>query len=277
MSNCEWMFGDAATGLLGINAMCTLNPLRWTGAVAFDQAIEELSKINESGSRPIICKVPAGISSKEHRFETTQEAIDFLKDNDPKRMDLRKKVEKAKEQLEEAKRILEDDIESEKVAATALKEALVAAGKVEEHTNTVQSEWMFGDAGTGALSILNPMRWSGRQTLATTVNTLNAMVKYAEEQGEAQRPIIVRIPPGLAGKIDKFENYSAAVDFLMKDIKELEPDSPLTILEDADLRAKEQLRDARERLDEAKKAADDAEKEAAEPDDAEKEAAEAGA
>jgi len=74
--DCEWMFGDAATGLLGFHALAHLNPLRWSGSLPLDGGIEQLRKVQQHGNRPIIIKCPAG--SQEHNFPTVEEAIDYL-------------------------------------------------------------------------------------------------------------------------------------------------------------------------------------------------------
>merc|ERR1712151_740341 len=77
-TNCEWMFGDAATGLLGFHALAGLNPLRWSGAVTIPKAISDLRSVQAHQSRPIVLKVPAGVFAKEQRFTNCQQAIDYL-------------------------------------------------------------------------------------------------------------------------------------------------------------------------------------------------------
>lgn len=80
-TNCEWMFGDAATGLLGFNALAGLNPLRWSGAISISKAISDLRSVQAHQahqSRPIVLKAPAGVFAKEQRFTTSQAAIDYL-------------------------------------------------------------------------------------------------------------------------------------------------------------------------------------------------------
>merc|ERR1712187_672500 len=106
------------------------------------------------------------------------------------------------------------------------------------------------------------------------------------EKGEAQRPINVRMPLRTSGRlqhdsprtspffggcgepphcINKFENCAMAVEFLMKDINDLEPaDSAVTTLQDAYERAKEALADAQARLNEARQDAERRERAAAE-------------
>merc|ERR1712110_348496 len=71
----EWMYGDAKTGRLA-----AFNPLRWSGAISFADAMGQLEKAE---ARPIAVKVPAGFSSKEQKFATKEEAIAFIKSVDP--------------------------------------------------------------------------------------------------------------------------------------------------------------------------------------------------
>jgi hypothetical protein len=78
--DCEWMFGDAATGLFGVHGMADLNPLRWSGSLTIDKAIEQLQRVQEHGNRPIILKVPANTKTKdEHKFDTIEQAIAYLR------------------------------------------------------------------------------------------------------------------------------------------------------------------------------------------------------
>jgi hypothetical protein len=75
----EWMFGDAATGWLGLHAMAHLNPLRWSGSTLISKIIEDLSNIKLHGhDRPIIVKCPPGVLGKEEQFPNIEETIRFL-------------------------------------------------------------------------------------------------------------------------------------------------------------------------------------------------------
>jgi len=76
--DCEWMFGDAATG-----NVAKLNPFRWSGSVSFEIAVKDIRTEMSKGDRPIILKVPSGVLSAGQRFETCQLAIDFLEEKDP--------------------------------------------------------------------------------------------------------------------------------------------------------------------------------------------------
>jgi long-subunit acyl-CoA synthetase (AMP-forming) len=78
--DCEWMFGDCATGLLGISELAHLNPMRWSGSRTIAKGIEELQAVLTKGERPITVKCPSGIQSQETHCKTIEEAIQFLKE-----------------------------------------------------------------------------------------------------------------------------------------------------------------------------------------------------
>jgi len=65
---CEWMFGDVATGFLGIHALAHLNPLRWSGPLVLDEALQQLTDVQTHHDRPISLKIPAnsGLGQEEH-------------------------------------------------------------------------------------------------------------------------------------------------------------------------------------------------------------------
>merc|ERR1712039_614354 len=74
----EWMFGDAATGWLGIHALAHLNPLRWSGAQSFEKTIRDLEDVAQHENRAIILKIPAGVSTPEQNFANATEAINYM-------------------------------------------------------------------------------------------------------------------------------------------------------------------------------------------------------
>jgi len=78
-TQCEWMFGDCATGILGFNELSPLNPFRWSGAISLEQGIKDLQGVLKRGSRPILVKAPPGISTTAEHFETPREAIEYFK------------------------------------------------------------------------------------------------------------------------------------------------------------------------------------------------------
>merc|ERR1712087_1105483 len=74
-NSCEWMYGDAASGLLGFQPLAGLNPLRWSGELTFNRAITHLRKVQ---NRPIILKVPANTLGQEMYFNNTEDAMHHL-------------------------------------------------------------------------------------------------------------------------------------------------------------------------------------------------------
>jgi len=77
-TNCEWMFNDVATGWLGIHALAHLNPLRWSGPLSFEKALQDLEDVRAHDNRPIIVKVPAN-TSHESSFANAGQAIDYIR------------------------------------------------------------------------------------------------------------------------------------------------------------------------------------------------------
>jgi hypothetical protein len=72
---------------------------------------------------------------------------------------------------------------------------------------------MFGDVGMGllgfhALADLNPLRWSGSRTIPKAIEEL----RKVQEHGD--RPIILKIPPGMLAKELKFDGVVEAVKHL---------------------------------------------------------------
>jgi len=77
--SCEWMFGDAANGLCGLHSMVGLNPLRWSGTVSIDKAIQQITEVQRHNDRPISLNVlPNDFSARQHAFPTTQQALNYL-------------------------------------------------------------------------------------------------------------------------------------------------------------------------------------------------------
>lgn len=234
MADCEWMFGDAASGPLGFNELAHLSPLRWSGALTFPKAISDLEEVLSNGSRPILVKVPSGFATPSKRFETTQTALEFLKKANPAEHRRRQKkneqtMEAVKVAMEakdaavsEAAAISEEVTSQEATLSTAQAEAETAANVAKEATLAVQSvqsegkcEWMFGDAGKGLLGFkvakLNPLRWSGKLSFMEGSRQLQETQQQTEG---ATRRIVVRVPPGTAGEEKHFNNCSGAISYL---------------------------------------------------------------
>jgi len=83
--DCEWMFGDV------VNAWAArFNPMRWSGSLSFEAAVKQLEdeKAKEAADRVIVVKLPSGVLSSERKFQSIQEAIDFISSQDPKQLKL---------------------------------------------------------------------------------------------------------------------------------------------------------------------------------------------
>merc|ERR1712087_1101004 len=52
----------------------------WSGSRKKSKAIEELREVQQQGERPIILKVPPGLTSREVKLNTCEEAIQYLQD-----------------------------------------------------------------------------------------------------------------------------------------------------------------------------------------------------
>jgi len=72
----EWMFADAASGLLGFNELAHLNPLRWSGAKPVDEIMLQIEELIEKEvNRPIRVKTLGG---EEVTLDNPQAAIDYV-------------------------------------------------------------------------------------------------------------------------------------------------------------------------------------------------------
>jgi hypothetical protein len=85
LDSCEWMFGDAAEGTLGFHEFAHFNPMRWSGKITFEKAIDQLDELlkhhkdDEQRERPVDVKWPAN-SGKVEKCATIPKAIEFLKE-----------------------------------------------------------------------------------------------------------------------------------------------------------------------------------------------------
>jgi len=202
--DCEWMFGDAATGALGLAALARFNPARWSGSLTFSACIDQLVKEKEKEIRRIVLKAPSGIASAEKAFATQDEAIAWLIDHDPEKQDLKRAAETARAQvkvweqtkLETAKQIEELNI-------------LKAEETKEQPCNC---EWMYGNHKSGFLASMNPLRWSGAISFKDAMEQL----EKAED-----RAITVKVPAGVTSKEQQFKTKAEALAF----IKAVDPDA----------------------------------------------------
>merc|ERR1712032_475202 len=97
-ANCEWTYADHTLGRLA-----KLNPFRWSGAISFQEALEQLA---ESDGRAISLRVPAGVRSKKHRFDNKEAAIAFIKTVDPEACKI--KAEEIAQALQNAAKVMDD-------------------------------------------------------------------------------------------------------------------------------------------------------------------------
>lgn len=125
--DCEWMYGDAAAGAIGFNELAHLNPLRWSGSLSFEKAISALEADLSKGSRPILVKVPAGVKTSPQRFETTEEALEYLRKVDPVEV---ARIASEKEAELVTRRETEKQADDAVAKATEAKDAAVEAVKV---------------------------------------------------------------------------------------------------------------------------------------------------
>jgi len=249
------MFGDAAKGWLGFNKLAHLNPLRWSGPVGFEKAINDLEEVQKvDGSRPVLVKVPAGVTTAHQRFGTVQEAIAYLKTKDPAELKRQQVVENVvsafKQEAEKAE--LARKQEADKNAREALQEAsrnkdaaevAVSAASEEVDTNedmvrqakaedkaaneTAYSAKMHADAVQSELNCSWKFADRGKELLGFSVAKLNPW-RYSEdlslEEGILQlrtvqaqapdSPIVVKVPGGDTGTRNKFQTASEAMAFL---------------------------------------------------------------
>mmetsp|Transcript_63281 Transcript_63281/g.125114 ORF Transcript_63281/g.125114 Transcript_63281/m.125114 type:complete len:310 (-) Transcript_63281:173-1102(-) len=232
MSDCEWMFADAASGPVGFKELAHLNPLRWTGAISFEKAIHDLEEVLKKGSRPILAKVPAGVSTTAQHFETIEQAIAYLKKKDPAELVRKQDAERNanvavtmastnKDAAEAAVAAANEDATTKEElvmqAKAGTKAANDAANAAKLSADTVESEfdceWMFGDVGLEVMGFraakLNPVRWSGN--LSITEGLLQLQAVQAED---ADREIVVKVPGGITGTEQHFKNACNAIAYL---------------------------------------------------------------
>jgi len=202
--DCEWMFGDAGTGALGLAALAHFNPARWSGSLTFSECIDQLSQNKTMSLRPIVLKAPSGIASAEIAFSTQDEAIGWLIDHDPEKQDLKQATLTARSQIkvwEQTKLEIAKQIED----LNTLK-----AGETHHHAS--KCEWMYADHKAGRLAQWNPLRWSEQLSFHDSIEQL--------AKAEA-RPILLKVPPGVHSKAHKFQTKEEAIAF----IKAIDPET----------------------------------------------------
>jgi len=131
-SDCEWMFGDAATGAVGFNELSHLNPFRWSGPISFGKGISDLEEVLKVDSRAILLKVPPGVYTNSQHFGTTEEAITYLKTRCPAELARRQDAEKSANEAVKVASATKDAAEAAVAAAreeVAAKEQMVMQAK----------------------------------------------------------------------------------------------------------------------------------------------------
>jgi len=289
------MFGDAATGAWGFNALAHLNPLRWSGPITFGKGIADLEAVLGHGDRPISVKIPANSLSQKD-FKSVQEAIDYLRQEDPKvkaEADEKRRQEElaaakdkadkidalkgiaddaqteAREQEndvkmkndEEAKAKLDAE-KAEKDHAAKVEAAEIAKGVTGEcleafraSPSEVKTEWMYADAG---ISLTVAKLDPFRWSGGKPVDEIMTQLEELVVKKEA-RPILVRTPPGLQGKETTLGSPQAAIDHVCGLCSVKKPLWDKLAAAKQDFAAKEkQATDAREAVQAAHKNATDA-------------------
>jgi hypothetical protein len=198
MGDCEWMYGDAATGALGFAPMARFNPLRWSGSLTLDAAIkqiEEVAKDEKCKTRPIVVKLPSGVRGKESRLPDADAAIRFLQDNDP-----------VKIAAEKAKREAEDAAAAAAAAEAAEKKKLcqVAKEKADESLAAAENELK---------EVEDNMRKSEEQLKELTKNMEDVTKNQLNVETTAKCDWMYKdagqeVSGALKGKLDFFAKYN---------------------------------------------------------------------
>jgi len=277
----EWMFGDAGKGPLGIEALAAYNPLRWSGSLDFLTAVRQMEELieNSEGDRPIVLKIPSGITSREHLCKDVATAIEHMKRKSPEhiraaleRMEAQEKkklllklVEDHITELQSAETTLQQEEDKAKEARTLLHDLLTELGE----DKGVQCQWMFDDAGSGwgmvglggiggKLAHLNPGRWSQKNSMSIAQEMLEAV---AHEDKQCHRPVLLKIlEEGDDPQEHKFEKAELAVAYLRSAIETKYPQ--LTPLENVHADAENRVAAAKVHVKKAKKTLEDSQAEA---------------
>lgn len=246
----EWMFGDASTGILGFHGLADLNPLRWSGPLTFDKCVAQLEKTKEHGDRPIIVKVPAGVSSREKKCGTVDEAIEYVKSKDPRLKSLKDQFEQACSELKEAEAILAEKNEEEKKAEAALQNKRAALGAAP----SVMTMWMYSNPETPLggfgrfFAQFDPIRWSDMQTAARTIKDLEGLKEHHAKHNEAPRGIRLLEQSPTGDVLEEGYKDYASEDSAIERLKEL------IVVDDPELHALEdKLEESRAHVKDAKK------------------------
>lgn len=277
----EWRFGDAGQGALGIEALASYNPMRWSGSLDLRIGFKQMEELKENGEghRPIILKIPSGITAREHLCKDVTTAMEHIKTKSPEHIKAELEELEAQErkrrllkvvqdniaELESAKISLQQEQDKAKEARTSLHDLI--AEVVQQ--NGVQCQWMFDDAGSGwgviglgdvggKLAHLNPARWSQKNSMPTTQDMLEAV---ARDVTKCDRPILLKIhEQGKNPQETKFAKVDLAIAYLRTVMCTLHPE--LKPLESAHEDAEHRLRAAKTQVHDAEKMLKDSQKQA---------------
>mmetsp|Transcript_38105 Transcript_38105/g.67234 ORF Transcript_38105/g.67234 Transcript_38105/m.67234 type:complete len:197 (-) Transcript_38105:141-731(-) len=186
-------------------------------------------------------------------FRTPQEARDHMrtKRTIPAARVLADRSKHAQKLVDEQAAIRDRLKEEEKLAQEILDAVLKAPP---EELPSLQ--WMYADCATGVLAYYDPLRWSHKMTFHTAIEEFTQLAGKTEKE----RPVFVKIPPGMATKEEKFENFAALIAHLKKETGEEEHDAELASAQEAYENAKDRLASAQANLANALIAAAEAEK-----------------
>merc|ERR1712087_1074643 len=81
----------------------------------------------------------------------------------------------------------------------------VASPSLAASSRNDDCEWRFNDAATGFWAGYNPLRWSGKISLARAISDLEKVSRHKD------RPIILKIPSGMFSWEERFESCQDAI------------------------------------------------------------------
>lgn len=134
----------------------------------------------------------------------------------------REKADLVQQLLKQKEVLLRESQEVEKMEKEKML-ALAPAAQAEQSAKAWQRlDWMYGDALSGALSHNNPFRWrswtQGTITLPAAVEEFQELAKECALRRRAQRPVIVKIPPGFWHQERRFEDFDSAIAHINREL-----------------------------------------------------------
>merc|ERR1719265_401601 len=226
--------------------------LLWSHTVSLDYCREEMLEQIKTGTRhPINVKIWTGKTSKVERFQTAEEVIAHLVRTDPRAKALRDHAHFAKEMLAIHELALVQAQETEKLIANSVMQA--------ESSGSQLMDWMYADAITGVISHYDPLRWrtgtKGAITLSAAISEFKHLADKCKAREKPQRPVIVKIPPGLTSEEKKFDDFDEVIKFLKAEIGDEDSRRNHTVAKRCLADAEKQVAEARITAEEAEAAA----------------------